>query len=506
MMVERAKKIYFRMAGIFLILFMAAFQTVSSAASAKRFIESYDAGEGEMEIYCTSLAENEIPALAEQFTASLGSQELPVVGAVMAGQAKTPKTFYCLVDISGSMNQKQMEQAKAVLEAVCDGMDENDNMVIGSVGDDITVSEFLADKSEIHKAIQSLEVHEDEDTNLYAGIVRGIEALETDTRANRKKSLLLLSDGQDYLKKGFTRKEAEQAVSESSIPVYTIATLQDEPADAQLESAKILGSFARMSVGGVHYAPVLDNMDGAEVGQSILKNMRSGMVLTVDTSTFTADKDVLLLRVVYSPSGQEVIEDTMEVMAADLRSAGKEKDNKIFWLAGVTGAGIIVILVLVVVVLKKQKKKIPEEEKPVQAVENPVEDIMGQQPVEESGEEPPVVLQEPVQDMYEVKFAAIGYEHICCVLEIPEGRILTMGRDERAELILNKSDKRLSGIHCKVRCTDQKVYVWDMGSKNGTYINGVPLGNIGTAVVEDGESIRMGSYEYRITIMRKEVL
>lgn len=154
-----------------------------------------------MEIYCTSLAENEIPALAEQFTASLGSQELPVVGAVMAGQAKTPKTFYCLVDISGSMNQKQMEQAKAVLEAVCDGMDENDNMVIGSVGDDITVSEFLADKSEIHKAIQSLEVHEDEDTNLYAGIVRGIEALETDTRANRKKSLLLLSDGQDYLKK-----------------------------------------------------------------------------------------------------------------------------------------------------------------------------------------------------------------------------------------------------------------------------------------------------------------
>lgn len=503
---EKSKKTCFRMAGIFLLLLMTAFQTISFASSSKRFLESYDTENGQMKIYCTDLEEDELSIPAEQFTAALGSQELPVVGAVTAGQAKTPKTFYCLVDISGSMNQKQMEQAKEVLNAVCNGMDENDNMVIGSVGNDIIASDFLSDKREIQEAIQALEVHDGEDTNLYAGIVKGIETLETDIRANRKKSLLILSDGQDCLKKGFTQKEAEQAVLGSSIPVYTIATLQDEPTDAQLESAKILGSFARMSAGGVHYVPVLDNIDGAETGQSILKSMRSGMVLTADTSAFTADKDVLLLRVVYSSPGQEVLEDTIEVMAADLKPVSKEKENNLLWLAGVIAIGFIVLLVLVAVAVRKRKKKISEEEKLVKAGESSGEDLIKEPLVEEFEEETSVVLQEPAPDIYEVKFAAIGYERICYTLEIPEGRILTMGRDRRAELILNKSDKRLSGIHCKVRCMGQKLYVWDMGSTNGTYVNGVSLSNIGTAVIENGQSIRMGSYEYRITIMRKEVL
>lgn len=510
MVKERIKKICFRTTGIFVFFVVMTFQVVSSASSVKRFLESYETEEGQMEIYCTNLAEDEIPASAEQFTAAFGSQELPVVGAMLAGQAKTPKTFYCLVDISGSMNQKQMDQSKEVLAAICDGMDENDNMVIGSVGDDIIVSDFLSDKSEIHAAIQALEVHS-EDTNLYAGVVKGIEALETDTRANRKKSLLILSDGQDYLKKGITQKEAEQAVAGSSIPVYTVAALQDKPTDEQLESAKLLGSFARMSVGGVHYAPVLDNMDGAEVGQSILKSMRSGLILTVDTSTAAVDKDVLLLRVIYTSSGQAVMEDTMEVAAADLKPVNEEQDTLIFLAAGIIAAGIIAFVILIVVIRKKQKKrkaileeekKAEEKERGKEKCEEEIETRQSQKPAEE----PQPVLPEQKPDVYEVKFAAIGYEQICYTLQIPEGRIMTLGRDQRAELILNPSDNRLSGVHCKVRCMDQKLNVWDMDSKNGTYINGVPVSHIGMATVESGQSIRMGSYEYRITIMRKEVL
>ena len=105
--------------------------------------------------------------------------------------------------------------------------------------------------------------------------------------------------------------------------------------------------------------------------------------------------------------------------------------------------------------------------------------------------------------LFEVKFTAIGYEGICFVLQLEEGRIATLGRDNRADFILNPEDRRLSGIHCKVQCLEHALRVWDLDTTNGTFINGVPLKKLGTAVIEEGQSVRMGSYEYRITVRKR---
>lgn len=45
----------------------------------------------------------------------------PAAGITTAGEEHTPMTFYCLVDVSGSMGQEQMDQAKAVLTAISQG-------------------------------------------------------------------------------------------------------------------------------------------------------------------------------------------------------------------------------------------------------------------------------------------------------------------------------------------------------------------------------------------------
>ena len=106
--------------------------------------------------------------------------------------------------------------------------------------------------------------------------------------------------------------------------------------------------------------------------------------------------------------------------------------------------------------------------------------------------------------VYEVRFTAIGYENICRTLQMEEGRVMTLGRDKRSELILNPEDKRLSGVHCKVCCEKNQFNIQDMDSRNGTFVNGVPIRNLGMTAVENGHTARMGSYEYGITIMRKE--
>ncbi len=525
---KRRKMVLGRMAAVLLFLCFVLAPINSFAAQTDRFLENCEVAEGMMKVYCTDFSE-EKQILPEQFTAALGSQETAVTGVSTVQQEGTPVTVYCLVDVSGSMDESQMAQAKEILTSVLNGLKDNDNMVIGSLGNDLSASDFLTDKSEIQGMIDSL-APGNEDTNLYKGIVGGIQTLKESGRANRKKCLLILSDGEDDQKSGITQSEAEAAVKSSSIPVYTAATLKSSQTDEEIAFAKLLGSFARISVGGKDYAPAIDGVQASAVGEDILANIRSGIVLTLDTSQVDrSNKDTLLLRVVYTSEDQSVKEDTMEIFAEDLvyAEAGAEEpteepieeateeptevpepiepENGFPWiLAAGIAAAVLAVLVIIIIVLRKKK----------QGAENESE-AASEEPQDSSIESIPETSAEPQKErrrnqaakgpVCEVRFTAIGYENICFVLQMEEGRILTLGRDKRADLILNPEDRKLSGVHCKVQCQGNTLRIWDMDSTNGTFVNGVPLKKIKTAVIEEGQSVRMGSYEYRIAVRNKGV-
>ena len=456
------------------------------AAQTGRFLESYETAEGQVTVYCTNLGEGEA-VLAEQFTAALGSQEAAVTETTLAGEMGTPVTVYCLVDVSGSMSVEQMAQAKAVLTSVCGGLNETDNMVIGSLGNDLSESDFLTDKNEMYDAIETLAAKH-EDTNLYKGIVSSIQTLKENGKVNQKKCLLIISDGVDEQKSGITQSEVERAVTQSSIPVCTVAALKSSQTDEEIAAAKLLGSFARMSAGGMDYVPALDGTDAGTVGESILLNLRNGIVLTLDTSQIkTNNKDTLLLRIVYTAADQSIREDTMNIFTEDLVFA--EPDDEILaeepeigeepvtppeskpavlWPVAVAGTAAVLIVAAVLAATRKNRRKKQDKEKEPETDSDLPLPVM---PEKDSQTE----NAENRKPLFEVKFTAIGYEGICFVLQLEEGRIATLGRDNRADFILNPEDRRLSGIHCKVQCLEHALRVWDLDTTNGTFINGVPL-------------------------------
>lgn len=522
------------------VLLCMLFACVSSnvfAAQTGRFLESVEMGEGQIKLYCADFPE-EKQILPEQFSVTLGSRETPVTDISTAEKEGAPVTAYCLVDVSGSMHEEQMAQAKDILSSVCNGLKEGDNMVIASLGNDLSASDFLTDKNEILAIIEGLSAGH-EDTNLYKGIVNSMKTLKESGKANRKKCLLILSDGKDDQKSGITQSEAEAAIRDSSIPVYTAAMLKSSQSEEEIASAKLLGSFARMSAGGRDYAPALDGSDAASVGESIQNSLRNGIVLTLDTSKAAPDnKDTLLLRVVYTSQDQSVREDTMEVFAEDLlfsengtEAVGTEslgeteateesdvvtKEPGNLWerlqknwpvAAGIAFAVLAAIVIVTIVVLKRKKKgqgqEITSGEEETEETRAEEEERAQKTAPEVSGSFRERPGERPA--MREVRFKAIGYEDICFALRMEEDRVMTIGRDKRADLILNPQDRRLSGIHCKAQCHGNTLRIWDMDSTNGTFVNGVSLKKIGTAVIEEGQSVRMGSYEYRITISDKGV-
>ena len=58
-------------------------------------------------------------------------------------------------------------------------------------------------------------------------------------------------------------------------------------------------------------------------------------------------------------------------------------------------------------------------------------------------------------------------------LTLPTGKTVTMGRNRDVELPL--PDPKLSRRHCQVAYDGQRVLVKDLGSTNGTFLNGVRL-------------------------------
>ena len=139
-------------------------QMCAFAETNQAFVErAYQAQEGQMDVICAIPGQE---GNGENFQAMLGEQSLPVLSVSTAEQSGLPKTIYCLVDVSGSMKGR-MEQVKETLTAISGGLNENDNLVIGKMGNQITDSAFLSGQEEIKAQIDSLQ-YTGEDTDLYS--------------------------------------------------------------------------------------------------------------------------------------------------------------------------------------------------------------------------------------------------------------------------------------------------------------------------------------------------
>ncbi len=71
-----------------------------------------------------------------------------------------------------------------------------------------------------------------------------------------------------------------------------------------------------------------------------------------------------------------------------------------------------------------------------------------------------------------------------------------IGRGSECHIQLEDPDHELSRIHAKIRIEGGQFYIFDMGSSNGTFVNGEDLREIGKKLLNDGYQIEMGNYKF----------
>ena len=71
---------------------------------------------------------------------------------------------------------------------------------------------------------------------------------------------------------------------------------------------------------------------------------------------------------------------------------------------------------------------------------------------------------------------------------------VSLGRTIRADIVLNE-DPQVSSLHCQIENSGSNVHLKDLGSTNGTYLNGQ---SVREAVLASGDVLRLGTTEIQI--------
>lgn len=527
------------------LLCLGSFRTVSAESTLQIGIDQYSVSDdGHISVYVNHNEEQSFNPTTADSSLLIGKNTLEVESIKPFSGTGEPVTYLCLIDISGSMTDSGIEQIKEVLTELTDTKGAQDNICITTMGNDVTSSGFLSDSDQLTESIDGIERISTEDTNLYYGITEALNVLKTDKQVHNKRCLLVFSDGEDDQKKGITEKEAEDAVKDSHIPVFTIA-MQGRNLKDEEGSTKILGSFARNSAGGESYTPHLDdNYDYDDICEKINARLKNSLVITASLENIKGIGDDTVYIGLELSDGSKKASDGITVPAGNIleaieaiESSGEktevnytiinenaqeetqpeepESNNKYILIGLIVLLVILVVAVILLITRKKAREEGTEEAGSGEydgsfGVGYDTDAVSGQgfggsstyAPLSGSESEEGFSVQEETtpkakrnKDKVTVTLYKVGPgEDEKYQLTVKDE--VTIGRSRSCQLSLQE-DSALSSKHCTIIYRDGYVFVRDEKSTNGTYANGVPI--VGEFKVERDDILLIGSSEYRIS-------
>ena len=81
--------------------------------------------------------------------------------------------------------------------------------------------------------------------------------------------------------------------------------------------------------------------------------------------------------------------------------------------------------------------------------------------------------------------------------EAPLRNKVLIGRNSENQIVLDY-DKTVSGKHCEIVVSGKRFIIRDLGSRNGTYLDGIRI--VDEAELTNGSVIRLGRLEFGVDI------
>lgn len=183
----------------------------------------------------------------QELRAFIGEEELTQVSLERFADTGEGICYYVLLDVSASITEAEFGGIKEALAEFAGGLSGQDHLVFITFGEQVqTVLEedgAALKQEQVQNTILSLE-NTDQKTLLFEAIDQMASMADAEpAMENMRRAALVITDGEDIATGKATRKEAEETLKESGIPVYgfTVSGAGKEATDAFGELARSSG-------------------------------------------------------------------------------------------------------------------------------------------------------------------------------------------------------------------------------------------------------------------------
>jgi len=494
----------------------------SLAAESPAIIESYTE-EDNIVLYVSGI-EGEIQEISYQ----VGNSVCEVVECKTIGQQDVPIYTLILWDNSVSVMKKYETVIKDVLLDIVASRAPEEKFSIVTLEKDMTVlSDYTDDYATLKQSINGVE-KDDKSVYIIENLYQCLEDLNNTDDCEFKR-VILISDGSGEEGTGYTKTELEKMLEEHKFPIYTIGVGDNE------EGLQYMFSLSRLTgANSFHIDELEDSMEVSETMKTLYKTLQlkvkvpeellDGSTKNSKLSVVTANGNFEVQYQVKLPFLSEVqngistpeitVEPTATVtpeptVASTITAAptnipvkqnkvekGLSENNMIF----VCVLLAVAIVVVIIVYMSKKRKHIPVVDEP--AWKPNINDGESAVPCTEETE---IIQKEreterlPGSGTYmsnRFQITAVNDASIIYRCNVSTEKVKIGRKAGVCNVVLE--DKAVSGEHCEVYMRNHKVYIRDLGSSNGTFVDGKKI--IEETEVQTGTTIKLGKLEYRVTL------
>ncbi|MDD6157639.1 MAG: FHA domain-containing protein [Lachnospiraceae bacterium] len=499
--------------GICVLLVMSVLgATVTYASDVKKInIEGYDLTENAMRIYLNSDSDTAIKE--DNLNIILGDSVYTAEKVTPFADTDEGVSYLVLVDVSGSVTDEDVANTREILTKLVEKKGEQDNISIVEIRNEIVKTDFISDKNALLELIQAME-RTREDTNLYLAVREALKILTAEENCHQKKCLVIISDGMDDQKNGILFEDVRDAIRRENIPICTLAMpWKQTTAGSEDAPDKVMKSFTENAAGGVHIRYEDGGLDNEAIADAFLEFSHGGVVVEIALEDFVPNGSNVTLSVELQV-GEEMIQgDSCQIPSHEISAVITEKlqeespeqngteveETDVENTHNSSKAVYVIILVAAVAAMAGlgvailHKRKPLEENSEKEVPEYALEDISATRAGQD--EEPETETKSELHKPVMVTLTEVG-PVATRILTAECEDTLVIGRRKSAGLVIAE-DHQVSGMHCELRMEKGKMYLRDLDSTNGTFLNGI-LVTVETQVHQE-DIIYIGAFEYRIS-------
>lgn len=383
-------------------------------------------------------------------------------------------TYFILIDISKSIRTFDFQLIKDAVLYYSKMLDNKDRVYVIPFGESVYVEQepYTPNSNELTDAVNSLELSDDY-TQLYAALDTVVGMVEADSNKNlpERKIAMVFTDGVDDTNGGLiTKDEAVKKMNDAGVPLYAFAVGSNK------EGKDSLGVLAR----GINGC--ISDLDGDYISTiTSFKNVVDNTLLIKAKVKNSEDiLDYFTVRVLVDDK-ELIIKENIKAhkteQSKDFVSVKFKKAFETYWWV----IALLILALISIITLNSIKKN------------KGIINVDGK-----------VVYESNIQKKYHVKVKEYNKKTLTLDISVNGGKTIEQSVELIQSLIIGRSnmcdlsfeDMNMSRQHFALEMQDNMIYIKDLNSTSGTYLNGVGIDEMQR--VNDGDVINAGRTKIRI--------